>query len=194
MSNDDCQILPVEIPTDNVLMVKTHGNLDEETDKPPSVQLHTAETKPSEKGPSQPECIIWNWWWEALTWFIGSTAFAILIVLLAVFRDQALTQWKSNVQITTIVAGLAQFAQSALLVSLSSCIGQLKWIWFHKDRSMSDLQLFDDASRGPEGSFRLISRLMFQRTTKTLNRDSAEEGQDNATPQYKGREKEYLTP
>ncbi|KAF2792355.1 hypothetical protein K505DRAFT_210984, partial [Melanomma pulvis-pyrius CBS 109.77] len=51
-------------------------------------------------------------------------------------------------------------AQLALLVPVASCIGQLKWLWFKaKPRKTTDLERFDMASRGPEGSLKLLFQL-----------------------------------
>lgn len=65
-------------------------------------------------------------------------------------------------QMTAIIAALAQTAQSALLVPVASCIGQLKWkwTWFEKkSRRTIDLETYDMASRGPEGSLKLLFHL-----------------------------------
>jgi hypothetical protein len=58
--------------------------------------------------------------------------------------------------LATAIAALSQVAQSALLVSVSSCIGQLKWSYLRKECSTLDISRFDDASRGPQGSFMLL--------------------------------------
>lgn len=96
------------------------------------------------------------WRWEVFTWALGSVSLALIFVLLFMFRDQTLQQWKSMVQISTMVGALAQVAHSALLVSVSSCVGQLKWAWLRRERRMTDVAKFDDATRGPMGSFMLL--------------------------------------
>lgn len=99
------------------------------------------------------------WRWELFTWLLGTVGFAANIILLLCFDGKRQSQWRSPVQITTFVAALAQLSQSALLVPVSFCIGQLKWTWFGSDRSASDVDRFDLASRGPDGSVRLLYRL-----------------------------------
>ncbi|KAF2798619.1 hypothetical protein K505DRAFT_267328, partial [Melanomma pulvis-pyrius CBS 109.77] len=100
-----------------------------------------------------------EWSWEYFTWTLGSAAVASIVVLLLSFRDKPVSEWKSKVQITAIMAALAQTAQSALLVSAASCISQLKWIWFQKARPTYDIEIYDRASRGPEGCLQLLFRL-----------------------------------
>jgi len=43
-----------------------------------------------------------------------------------------------------------------MLVPVAECIGQLKWLWLQSPRKLQDIQIFDDSSRGPMGSLRLI--------------------------------------
>ncbi|KAH0548667.1 hypothetical protein GP486_007789, partial [Trichoglossum hirsutum] len=104
--------------------------------------------------------LLGGWRWELFTWFLGSVGFMLIIVLMGTFKDKPITMWKSKVQITAMVAALSQVAQSALIVSVSSCISQAKWIWVREDRRAIDLQRFDDASRGPDGSIRLLWHLI----------------------------------
>ena len=99
------------------------------------------------------------WKWELATWLLGTIGFAANIILLICFDGKRQSQWKSHVQITTFVAALAQLSQSALLVPVSFCISQLKWTWFVKEHSAADVDRFDLASRGPDGSMRLLYRL-----------------------------------
>lgn len=98
-----------------------------------------------------------EWWWEVVTWLIGSAAFVAIITLLIVFRNQPLDHWKlPHIQITTTIAALAQTAMATLIVSVSSCIGQLKWVWLGRSRPLVSVQEYDDSSRGPAGSSLLL--------------------------------------
>jgi len=45
-----------------------------------------------------------------------------------------------------------------MLVAVNESISQLKWLWFREPRLLRDMQVFDDASRGPIGAARLIFR------------------------------------
>lgn len=98
-----------------------------------------------------------EWLWEVFTWLIGTAAFVAIIVLLVVFRNQPLDHWKlPKIQITTTVSALAQTAMATLTVSVSACIGQLKWRYFGRSRPLIDVQGFDGSSRGPAGSSLLL--------------------------------------
>jgi hypothetical protein len=100
-----------------------------------------------------------QWTWEFLTWTVATIAVACIIALLTHFNNRPMNEWKSKVQITAMMAALAQVAQSALLVSAASCISQLKWSWFTKARPVGDIDIYDKASRGPDGCLRLLFQL-----------------------------------
>lgn len=102
--------------------------------------------------------LLWEWKWEFATWLLGSCALGGIVALLVHYQGRPLQEWTIDIRLATVVAALSQVAQSALLVSVSSCIGQLKWDWFRKERSASDLDKFEEASRGPQGSLFLLPR------------------------------------
>lgn len=53
---------------------------------------------------------------------------------------------------------LATASKASLLLTIGTSIGQLKWIWFQQGpkRPLYNLQSFDDASRGPLGSLKIL--------------------------------------
>ncbi|KAL1624687.1 hypothetical protein SLS56_007750 [Neofusicoccum ribis] len=52
-----------------------------------------------------------------------------------------------------LISVFAAFAKSALILPLTECISQYKWLYFSRNQQrLQDLQTFDDASRGPLGS------------------------------------------
>lgn len=51
-----------------------------------------------------------------------------------------------------------------LLVPITACISQLKWSYFESPRSLSQMQVFDDASWGPRGAL-----LMLWKTRTTIS-------------------------
>ena len=95
--------------------------------------------------------------WEFSTWMLGTFGYAAIIIFMIAFNDKVQKDWHSDVQITAFVAALAQVSQSALLVPTASSIAQLKWKWISAvQRPAMDIQRFDLASRGPDGSMRLL--------------------------------------
>jgi hypothetical protein len=80
-----------------------------------------------------------------------------ILVLLLTFRDEPLYHWHSTVQISAIVAIMSQVAQSALIVSVAATIGQAKWSRLRKKQETLEIERFDEAMRGPEGSLKLLA-------------------------------------
>ena len=57
----------------------------------------------------------------------------------------------------SLLSGLAALSRSSVLLMIAECLGQLKWNYYQqRSRRLFDLQLFDEASRGPFGAFRLL--------------------------------------
>jgi hypothetical protein len=113
-------------------------------------------SKPSKPLPSLLQ-LVSIWKWELSTWVLGTIGYAAIIILMIMFNDKLQKDWHSDVQITAFVAALAQVSQSALLVPTASSIAQLKWKWISAvQRPAMDIQRFDLASRGPDGSMRLL--------------------------------------
>ncbi|KAI0173384.1 hypothetical protein GGR52DRAFT_580056 [Hypoxylon sp. FL1284] len=93
----------------------------------------------------------WWWWWE------------IFAMALSIACIMPLQSWWLPIQLNSLVAAVTTIAKASMMVPVVSCIGQLKWRHFmEKPRRLIDLQLFDDASRGPWGSAVLLWTLCFR--------------------------------
>ncbi|RDW67394.1 DUF3176 domain-containing protein [Aspergillus mulundensis] len=100
-----------------------------------------------------------TWLWEILALIFSTSAFTAIFVLLAVHDQKPSPALPSGITLNTIISILSTSSKSSLIFAISSAIGQLKWIAFRRSRKpLSDLQLADDAGRGPLGSFWLILR------------------------------------
>ena len=106
-------------------------------------------------------------WAEELAYSAISCALLIiLVVILYVFDNRPLSDWQGaislgnysvNISPNFIVSVLGTIIKSAVLVSIEAGLSQTKWIWFTlRKRSLLDYKRFDDASRGPLGSAKLL--------------------------------------
>jgi hypothetical protein len=87
-----------------------------------------------------------------------SFQFASIIAVLSMWQDQPLSKWPLPVSINVIISILSAIFKASLILPVSEGISQLKWIWFASGRRpLSDLDVFDRASRGSWGSFRLLT-------------------------------------
>ncbi|KAJ9613578.1 hypothetical protein H2200_003520 [Cladophialophora chaetospira] len=106
---------------------------------------------------------VWNrfndGWDGEITALLFSLACSIaIVVVLLVYDNRPTPKLSKGITLNAIVSVLATASKAALLFTTSSCLGQLKWIWFkgEKARSLSHAQTFDDASRGPLGALELF--------------------------------------
>jgi len=64
------------------------------------------------------------------------------------------------VTLNTVIAVLSTTARSGMIFVVSATMGQLKWCWLGQTRRrLVDMQVMDDASRGPLGAARVLASL-----------------------------------
>ncbi|KAF1966752.1 hypothetical protein BU23DRAFT_485768 [Bimuria novae-zelandiae CBS 107.79] len=109
--------------------------------------------------------VLKRWLVEIISWTISALSMAGIVAVLYIYRNQPLPRWPLNITLGAYISVLAKVSTAALLLPVSEALGQLKWIWFHVKRDKSeqskklwDFELFDNASRGPWGSFVLMLR------------------------------------
>lgn len=103
-----------------------------------------------------------DWQWEFGASLFSLGCFAAVVGILAAYDTKSLASWNFvlNISLNTLIAILSTFSRTALMIPVASGISQLKWIHLvGASRPLRDVQIFDDASRGPWGSLELIWRL-----------------------------------
>ncbi|KAF2096287.1 hypothetical protein NA57DRAFT_79053 [Rhizodiscina lignyota] len=82
---------------------------------------------------------------------------AAIVAVLRVEDKRPLTAWTFATSVNTVVSTLGTISRATLAFAISACIGQQKWNWLkrHPDRTVAFVR-FDEASRGPWGSARLL--------------------------------------
>ena len=105
----------------------------------------------------------WWWWWEILATILSIACMGALTVILAKIDNIPLPHWWLPIQPNSLIAVLTTVAKSSMMLSVASCISQLKWgHFFQQPRKLVDLETFDEASRGPWGSATLLPLLAFR--------------------------------
>lgn len=127
----------------------------------PAQKLHPTEiiTNPLS---ARPSFRFRDWQWEFGASMFSLGCFAAVVGVLATNEDKSLASWSFvfGISLNTLIAILSTLSRTALMVPVASCISQLKWIHLVTGpRALRDVQVFEDASRGPWGSLELISRL-----------------------------------
>ncbi|KAK0644276.1 hypothetical protein B0T16DRAFT_447977 [Cercophora newfieldiana] len=98
-----------------------------------------------------------TWIFEIASITIAALAVAAIVVILAHYDNKPLSAWSSSVTPNAAIAILVTTATASMSVPLSSGLGQLKWMRFKQGYApLSDMEDFDNASRGPLGSLILL--------------------------------------
>jgi hypothetical protein len=99
-------------------------------------------------------------WWalEILSWFFSAICMMIIAIVLWKVDGKSIPDWKLGVSTNAFISIFSGFAKSALLLPTAEALGQLKWIWFRKERKMMDFEVLDSASRGAWGSMILLGK------------------------------------
>lgn len=95
------------------------------------------------------------WIWEVLSVCLAIGLLVAIVLVSNHFHGEIVPQWRFSINLNTLVALLATIARAAMLVAVAEILGQVKWSWFSRPRPLSNLQHFDNASRGLIGSFAL---------------------------------------
>lgn len=95
-----------------------------------------------------------TWLFESLSLLLSIGCIGAVAAVLATSDGEPLSQWHMPIQPNALISVFTTIAKAALIYPVAECISQFKWLYFGQDaRRTIDLQRFDDASRGPWGSF-----------------------------------------
>ncbi|KAF2466299.1 uncharacterized protein BDR25DRAFT_268730 [Lindgomyces ingoldianus] len=121
-------------------------------DQSRSVSMSQEHFEKPHSRPSWRRHLRFNWWWEAGGLCLSILCVALIAAIMFSMHNRALPDWNLPIQPNSLIAVFSTIAKTALLVTIAECISQLKWAYFQKPRNLNELQVFDDASRGPWGS------------------------------------------
>ncbi|KAF2642675.1 hypothetical protein P280DRAFT_271603 [Massarina eburnea CBS 473.64] len=103
--------------------------------------------------------VIKRWLLEILCWLLSALSMATIIGFLIYYRNKKIPNWPGSLTLNAFIAVLSKVSGAALILPVSEALGQLKWSWFQgHSKTMWDFEIFDNASRGPWGSFLLLIR------------------------------------
>lgn len=76
-----------------------------------------------------------------------------VVALLMVADGSPLPKLPLSVTVNTYISFCIAIAKAAMLVPVAGSINQLKWLWFRQSKVLQDIQILDEASRGPLVSY-----------------------------------------
>ncbi|KAL2183361.1 hypothetical protein L209DRAFT_767441 [Thermothelomyces heterothallicus CBS 203.75] len=106
-----------------------------------------------------PESSTRGWSWEILAMIASFGCTASIVAILAFMDDRPLADWHFFLSISATIAIFGTALKSTAAFAVGGCVSQYKWLYFKSSpRKLVDLDLIDEASRGPLGSLVLLAR------------------------------------
>ena len=107
---------------------------------------------------SQKSIVYDSWFAEILAVVTSLWSLLAIFILLGFYNGKVLFHWHF-ITINSTVSALATLGRSTTAFSLSSFLGQFKWIWVtERLRPLSEFNLISEVSRGSWGGSRLLLR------------------------------------
>ena len=118
---------------------------------------HIFDAMADSKAPNPQKSWLWDSWVVEVTGAVLSILSLFAIVLLLLVYDGKSTFTWHGVTLNTIISVLATTARISIVLAVSSCLAQQKWMWLsRRPGPLMDFETFDAASRGPSGSIKLL--------------------------------------
>lgn len=123
---------------------------------PTKAMVATQEKAADSKLHHAPPTIDYWWGWDILGLGLALAILIAIIVILRVYDGKQQPSWRW-ISLNTLLSWLSTVGKGCIAFSLSAGLSQLKWVWFaQRKRPLSDLRVFDNASRGIYGSAELL--------------------------------------
>ncbi|KAF9876617.1 hypothetical protein CkaCkLH20_06025 [Colletotrichum karsti] len=126
-------------------------------------QDHTDSLLEKTNGGASHETIWSAWWLEMLSSLLALGCIISIAIILFLYDEKPLPDWPALISVNSLTAIFTAVFKAALIMPIAEGLGQLKWNWFQQKHKLSDVVVFDDASRGPWGSLVLIAKQLPRR-------------------------------
>ncbi|MCJ1423526.1 hypothetical protein MMC29_001410 [Sticta canariensis] len=142
-------------------------SLDLPSERAPSSAIETEKSiaSPMEQQPFKalsnppPKSSTWEaffyggWTVELLAFVVSFASIVAIIILLRRYNGHAQPDWPHNITLNSVLSWFSTLFKASLLVPVAACFGQASWAHYHSgSRPLTDLAIYDSASRGPIGS------------------------------------------
>jgi hypothetical protein len=125
--------------------------------------------QPSKERPhSTADQVLRIWWLEIVCSILFLASLFAIVATLYSYEGKQPPNWRYRLSLNTLIAIYAVILKAAMLLVTAQGLSQLKWRWFEKDHLLRDLTSYDNASRGPWGSLKLLWRLRARHTISSI--------------------------
>lgn len=100
-----------------------------------------------------------GWLCEILSTATSLCCTLALAILLSHVQNQPYDEWRFYIGLNPTISTLTTIARGTLLLSVSACLSQGKWLQFVRRSQLYAVDLFDRASRGPLGALAILFKI-----------------------------------
>lgn len=117
-----------------------------------------APAAPPDRPSAYNRLVLDTWICESIALIFSIGCVAAIAFIVGSYEGQRIPELPSGVTLNALISVLSTAARASLILVVSSCIGQLKWCWLTRSgKRLQDLQVMDEASRGPLGAISLLA-------------------------------------
>ena len=98
-----------------------------------------------------------DWWiWELCAVLSSLISLVAIVLILRLHEGRPLPDWPFSISINTLISIFATIMSATMLMPIAEGISQAKWHWFQQYHPLKDMEVYDQASRGPWGALKLL--------------------------------------
>lgn len=98
-----------------------------------------------------------GWTVELLAFVVSFASLMAIIVILRRYNGHSQPDLPHNITLNSVLSWFSTLFKASLLVPVAACFGQASWAHYHSgSRPLTDLAIYDSASRGLIGSVQLL--------------------------------------
>lgn len=94
-----------------------------------------------------------TWRWEILNAIFSILCVVVIFIILSRIDGRLLSSWTAPISPNAVISVLSTASKASMIMAVAESLSQFKWLHYEKSQSVEHLQIFDNASRGPWGSF-----------------------------------------
>ncbi|KAL8782737.1 MAG: hypothetical protein Q9213_005161 [Squamulea squamosa] len=104
-----------------------------------------------------------SWAWEVAALMMSITSLLAIIIVAGSSHGKVLPLYPLGITLNAAISIFSTIMKTTMLYCAAEAINQSKWIWLHRQpQRLSDIELYDQASRGPWGSLTMLWRVRWK--------------------------------
>lgn len=104
-----------------------------------------------------------DWWiWELSAMLSSLISLVAIVLVLRLHEGRPVPDWPFSITINSMISIFATIMSATMLVPIAESISQAKWQWFQQHHALKDMEVYDQASRGPWGALKMLWRVRWR--------------------------------